>query len=345
MQADTMTIASLGGNAVSAITSITVQNTIGIQDFYDLPATAVEGQIEAIVNDVQPQVVKVGMMRSAATVAAVARTLRQYAPRQVVYDPVTVSTHGDVLMSADVASQVKESLLPLCTLVTLRPMDAEYILDCHISTAHDTVAAARRLLGFGCKAVLLQGGRMVDAASTDMLVEQGKPAPHYLSALGVSRQLPGRHGYSGILSTAIATYLCQGHALAESIALAYDYVNNLLASHSGLVGRATELYNEFAKAVAEHHATNRDVHFYAQRLNVSSRYLAQVTKRIAAKSPKAIIDDYLCQQATSLLATTDNTVQEIAYALGFSSQAHFTKFFRKSQGCTPSDFRRQQRHD
>lgn len=90
-----------------------------------------------------------------------------------------------------------------------------------------------------------------------------------------------------------------------------------------MIGRASELYNEFVNEVAEHFKSNRDVRFYADSLNVSSRYLAQVTKRIAGKAPKTIIDDYLCHEAELLLSSSDKTVQEIAYGFSFSSQAHF----------------------
>ena len=92
--------------------------------------------------------------------------------------------------------------------------------------------------------------------------------------------------------------------------------------------------------VAEHFTSNRDVRFYADSLNVSSRYLAQVTKRIAGKTPKMIIDDYLCREAEFLLASSDKTVQEIAYEFDFSSQAHFSKFFRKMTGISPSEYRK-----
>ena len=80
--------------------------------------------------------------------------------------------------------------------------------------------------------------------------------------------------------------------------------------------------------------------FYADCLNVSSRYLAQVTRRIAGKTPKNIIDEHLMNRIEVKLMTTDKTVQEIAYEFGFSSQAHFSKFFKKMKGVAPSVFRR-----
>ena len=85
--------------------------------------------------------------------------------------------------------------------------------------------------------------------------------------------------------------------------------------------------------------TYSDVHFYADQLNVSGRYLAQVTRRISGKTPKAIIDEYIVKEIERELSTTTHTVQEIANTFGFSSQAHLTKFFKKMREVTPSAFR------
>lgn len=344
VQADIITITSLGGNAVSAITSITVQNTIGIQSFYDIPADTVAGQIEAIVNDVQPRVVKIGMLRNAETVCRVAEMLRKYGVNQIICDPVIVSTHGDMLMSKSVVEEVKEQLLPLCSLVTMKQSSAEHIVGKTILTSQDMLDAAQELLSFGCKAVLLQGKNTVEGSTTDVLVQQTTSETRYFSSLSANYISLERHGISGNLSSAIATFLCKGHGITEAVELAYDYINQLFESHTGLVGRASELYNEFVSDISAHHSTNRDVSFYAEKLNVSSRYLAQVTKRIANKTPKMIIDDYLCKEAERLLSNSDKTIQEVAYALGFCSQAHFTKFFRKLTTHTPSDFRRKSGH-
>ena len=86
VQADIRTIASLGAYAVSAITSITMQNTIGIQSFYDLPAATVRGQVEAVVNDVEPQVVKIGMIRRTDVLQVIVDLIVKYKPLFVVYD-------------------------------------------------------------------------------------------------------------------------------------------------------------------------------------------------------------------------------------------------------------------
>ncbi|MGM9705785.1 MAG: bifunctional hydroxymethylpyrimidine kinase/phosphomethylpyrimidine kinase [Prevotella sp.] len=340
VQADIKMISSLGGYAVSAITSITVQNTIGIQNFYDIPPEIVSGQIEAIVNDVQPRVVKVGMIRRCDTLDLVASTLRRYSPLLVIYDPVIMSSRNDILMPEDVMDRIKQCLLPLCTMVTIKKSNAEYLLGERITSGQDMLRAANKILDYGCDAVLLQGGVLMTGASTDVLVMRNVDEPIFLSSPDIACLMPERHGMSGNISSAIAYFLSCEHDIPDAVTLAYNYINQLLVTHTDLVGRSGELYNEFVSEVAAHYQTNSDVRFYADRLNVSSRYLAQVTKRIAGKAPKMIIDDYIKQEAELLITSSDMTIQEIAYSLGFSSQAHFAKFFRKMTNTTPSEYKK-----
>ena len=343
VQADIKTISALGGYAVSVITSITVQNTLGIQDFYDIPPEVIAGQIEAIVNDVQPRVVKIGMIRSAAAVESITGALKKY-PSYVIYDPVIVSSCGEKLMSDETIGTIRQSLLPLCSLVTVGNASAEYLTGRHSGQVPDMTCTAREILDSGCGAVLLQHTASVAGSSMDILVRKGNPSCRYVSTPDTDI-LPRRHGISSNISSAIATFLCQGQDLPDAVEKAYSYVNQVLVAHTGLVGRASELYSEFVNEVAAHFSSNSDVHFYADALNVSSRYLAQVTKRIAGKAPKTIIDDYLCNEAKQQLFSSDRTVQEIAYALGFNSQAHFSKFFRKMTGIAPSEYRKTKRNN
>ena len=340
VQADIRMIASLGGYAVSAITSVTVQNTLGIQQFFDLPADIVEGQIEAIVNDVQPCMVKIGMVRQADVLRTVTDALKRYAIGSVICDPVIRSSNGEVLMTDEVVEEMKMLLLPLCSLVVMKREDAEYMLHSTIETNDDLLCAAREILACGCGAVLLQGGRGLSGLQTDVLITADESQPHYFSSADSTAEPWQAHGQSGHLSSAVATFMSQGQSVTEAVTHARTYINQLPVFSSGLVGRSSELYNDFINEVATHHKTNSDVRYYADRLNVSSRYLAQVSKRIAGKSPKSIIDEYLMQEIELLLTSTDKTVQEIAYECGFRSQAHFSKFFRKMKDCTPSEYRK-----
>ena len=274
VQADIKTLSELGGYAVSAITSITVQTSLGIQEFYDLPAQTVAGQIDAVMNDFQPDVVKVGLIRTRETLDVVVGALRRYRPRHVVYDPVFQSAGGDALVPGDVVEAIRRELLPLCTLVVTPPATAQH------------------------------------------------------------------HGQGNRYVSAVAYYLGQGDDAAVAEQRAREFVTTRIVRQSDVQGRASELYNAFVDTVATDFRRASDVHYYADRLNVSSRYLAQVTRRIGGVAPKTVIDDYLLRYIESQLATTARTVQEIAFDCGFSSQSHLTKFFRKLKGVSPTEFRR-----
>lgn len=299
VQADIRTISELGGYAVSAITSITVQNTLGIQAFFDIPAEIVSGQIEAIMNDIQPSIVKVGMIRRVETLEVVIDALTKYRPDYIIYAPAIWSSNGDALMTEDVVSQIKYRLLPFCSVVVARKKENDIILQ-------DT-KLLRMAEGHGMQVFLL------DNANS--------------------------HGLTNRFSSALAVYLNQGNKMEEALGMAQDFINVELTRESNLQGRSSELYNQFISQVNNFCRTYSDVHFYADQLNVSSRYLAQVTRRISGKTPKAIIDEYIVKEIERELSTTTHTVQEIANTFGFSSQAHLTKFFKKMKGVTPSAFR------
>ncbi len=300
VQADIRTISELGGYAVSAITSITVQNTLGIQAFFDVPAEIVSGQIEAIMNDIQPSIVKVGMIRRVETLEVVIDALTKYRPDYIIYAPAIWSSNGDALMTEDVVSQIRYRLLPLCSVVVARKKENDIILQ-------DT-KLLRMAEGNGMQVFLL------DNANS--------------------------HGLTNRFSSALAVYLNQGKKMEDALAMAQDFINVELTRESNLQGRSSELYNQFISQVNNFCRTYSDVHFYADQLNVSSRYLAQVTRRISGKTPKAIIDEYIVKEIERELSTTTHTVQEIANTFGFSSQAHLTKFFKKMRGLTPSEYRK-----
>ena len=300
VQADIKTISELGGYAVSAITSITVQNTLGIQEFFDVPAEIVSGQIEAIMNDIQPTIVKVGMIRRVETLGVVIDALTKYRPDYIIYTPAIWSSNGDALMTEDVVSQIKYRLLPLCSVVVARKKENDIILQ-------DT-KLLRMAEDNGMKVFLL------DNANS--------------------------HGLTNRFSSALAVYLNQGKKMEDALAMAQDFINVELTRESNLQGRSSELYNQFISQVNNFCRTYSDVHFYADQLNVSSRYLAQVTRRISGKTPKAIIDEYIVKEIERELSITTHTVQEIANTFGFSSQAHLTKFFKKMRGLTPSEYRK-----
>ena len=276
VQADIRFISELGGVAASAVTSITVQNTLGIQEFHDLPASVVRQQVEAIVNDLQPQVVKIGLVRRIDVVEALVDVLKKYQPRHIVYAPVLKSTKGEQLVSEKVYDAIKRLLMPICTVV-LEPSD------------------------------LPVGSR--------------------------------KHGSANQLASAAAFYLSREEEVDEAMLHARTYLKQLPADYADGNSRSEELYNQFLNAVEHFFNRYADVAFYAEQLNVSPRYLGQVTRRIAERSPKSIIDERITTEIALLLTKTNKPLKEIAQQLGFSSQAHLSRYFKKQKGVSPSQYK------
>lgn len=128
VQADIRAITELGGQVVSVITCLTIQNTLGIQEFYDIPAQTVAHQIEAVANDVQPTIVKIGMVRNLQTLSVIVGFLQRNKPSYVIYDPVVFSSNGDLLMESHLVGMIRNHLLPLCSLIILRRNESLQIL-------------------------------------------------------------------------------------------------------------------------------------------------------------------------------------------------------------------------
>lgn len=354
VQADIKTISALGGYAASAITAITVQNTMGISEVYDLPTEIIRQQIIAVMEDLNPKVVKVGLLRNSASILMVSHLIDLYGPRYVVCEPGIVSTHGDILTDRNLLNSLQSQLFPRCTIVSLKCEAAAYLLDTSIRTTDDMVVAAQKLIDGGCSSILLQG-RQTGNSQTDVLVSHNHHQPIFLSSSGYIDR--NAHGIGGAFSASLATFLAQGEPLQNAVVQAREYVNRLvvypsdlhlghgqpLLNHTGknsFSPRIIELYNHLMGKIIEHIKEEKEVNFYANQLNVTPRYLAEVTQKVAGKSPKEIIREHLINEIEIDLKKEGSTIQEIAYKFGFSSQAQLSKFFRQMRGLPPSAFRK-----
>ena len=123
---------------------------------------------------------------------------------------------------------------------------------------------------------------------------------------------------------------------------AQEYLKQLPAEYAGGNSRCEELYNQFLATVERYHSHYSDVAFYAEQLNVSPRYLGQVTRSTANRSPKTIIDERIMSEIVSLLTSTHKPLKDIAHRLGFSSQAQLSRFFKKHKGVSPTEFQQNQ---
>lgn len=361
VQADIKTITLLGAYATSAITTVTAQDTAGIQHYYDIPGSVLKMQVDSIIADLQPDAVKIGMLRTQEQVSLIAQILRENKIGCVILDSVAISSRGNILMSKDLLQMVVKEIFPLCTAITIKTDSAMYLLDEGHPDSNDNLAQmARRLLDFGGKAVVLQGGAIAANSLTDVLVTADNPSPTYFTRPGfIDRNTI--HGAGGAFSSALATFICKGYNMQAAIEHAIEYISQLILrnvganeektkhildhtnhkSQTAISTRMLELYNSLMNLIATHHTSHADVAFYANNLNVTSRYLAQITNKVAGRTPKDLIDDYIIKEVEAQLISTTKNIQEIAFSFGFSTQAQFNKFFKKMRGCAPTLFRKQ----
>ena len=234
IQADIKTISALGGYAASAITAITVQNTLGVRAVQSISPDMVRGQIEAVMDDLQPVAIKIGMINS---------------PAYVVYDPVMVSTSGRKLMTDEAIEEIKKELLPLVTLITPNIDEAKVLTGKSIHNIQDMQAAAKMLTDDYQTNILLKGGHLEGDNMCDLLhtsefiyhiYEEKKIESHNL------------HGTGCTLSSAIATYLAKGYPMRESIQHAKTYITQAIIAGKELnIGHGNGPLWHFPDTVAQ----------------------------------------------------------------------------------------------
>ena len=220
IQADIKTMSALGCYASSVVTAVTAQDTCRVGSVMDVPAEIVREQVHMVLNDIRPQAVKTGMMSNADIVGAVA-----YGRVPLVVDPVMVATSGDALMRRGTLDVLISDLLPLATLVTPNIPEAAALTGMTLQTDDDLWVAARRILSFGCRAVLIKGGHQDSQEKTDRLLTADGCQAVFRSRTVDTRNT---HGTGCTLSSAITAYIARGSELCDAVALAKEYLTDAL---------------------------------------------------------------------------------------------------------------------
>ena len=245
VQADIKTMSALGVYAASAITAITVQNTLGVYAIQDINPEIVKGQIEAVMDDIHPDAIKVGMVNDRTTIQAIAEALKRYQGKyqHLIIDPVMVSTSGCRLMQEDALSIFIQELLPLATLLTPNIPEAEILAGMKIQNKEDIQNAALAISKLGCKYILIKGGHFQGAEKIDYLFEDGKPITSYR---GLSVNTRNTHGTGCTLSSAITSYLAREMDMNTAIAMAKTYLSGaILAGKDIKIGEGHGPVNHF----------------------------------------------------------------------------------------------------
>lgn len=225
IQADLKTMTVNGVFAMTAITALTAQNTLGVTAIMEVEPEFLAKQIDAVFTDIPPDAVKIGMVSSAGLVEVIAERLAFYGAKNVVVDPVMVATSGARLIGEDAVDVLKSRLLPLATLLTPNIPEAEVLSAISIKSADDMIKAAA-VIGdqYGC-AVLCKGGHNLNDAN-DLLYSKG--SIHWFKGERIDN--PNTHGTGCTLSSAIAANLAKGESLVDAVSKAKAYISKALAA-------------------------------------------------------------------------------------------------------------------
>lgn len=223
IQADIKTITMHHAYAMSAVTALTAQNTTGVYGIAETAPDFLEKQLDCIFTDIFPDAVKIGMVSSAGLIRVIADCLKQYRAKNIVLDPVMVSTSGSNLLQEEAKEALVTELMPLADLITPNIPEAEVLSGRKIHTAEDMPRAAEQISRQTRGAVLVKGGHGKHTAN-DLLFDQGTARWFY----GERVDNPNTHGTGCTLSSAIASNLANGYSMEESIQRAKEYLTGAL---------------------------------------------------------------------------------------------------------------------
>lgn len=225
IQADLKTFAALGCYGMTAITALTAQNTLGVRAIYGVPPDMLTQQIDAVLEDLGADAVKIGMLNSTDAVHAVAAAIDRHALQKVVLDPVMVATSGAMLIASPAIAALERELFARVMLVTPNLDEAGLLVGRPLTTELEMETAAHELLDRGANAVLLKGGHLPGLVVSDLFITRGG-APHWMRAARI--QTANTHGTGCTLSSAVAAHLALGAPLMEAVVQARSFVRGAL---------------------------------------------------------------------------------------------------------------------
>lgn len=241
IQADLKTMTMNGVYGMSVITALTAQNTVGVFGIAETGPDFLEEQLNAVFSDIFPDSVKIGMVANSRQMHVIAETLRGYNAKNIVVDPVMVSTSGSRLMKTEAVNALTEEIFPLATVITPNIPEAEVLCGKQIRCKEDMMKAAKGIYKkYGCS-VLLKGGHNINDANDFLYSQEGEK---WFSGKRVDN--PNTHGTGCTLSSAIAANLAKGVSLIESVRNAKEYVSGALSYGLDLGKGSGPLNHSFA---------------------------------------------------------------------------------------------------
>ncbi len=235
IQADLKTFAALECYGMSVITAVTAQNTQSVTGVHPVPIEFVSLQLDAVLQDMAADAVKIGMLHSTPVINSVAEKLLSYHCSNIVVDPVMAASSGDELLRENGLKALTSHLFPLATLITPNLPEASILLGREVVERQQMADACRDLSRLGGGSVLLKGGhlgRHGTGGCVDMLYDSGTGS--LVEFTGDWVETPNSHGTGCTLSSAIAAFLAKGLALADAVGRAKNYVSRALQAGAGI---------------------------------------------------------------------------------------------------------------
>jgi hydroxymethylpyrimidine/phosphomethylpyrimidine kinase len=232
IQADIKTITTLGGHSLTALTAVTAQNSLGITGIHKIPAGFITKQVKAVIEEVVPQAVKIGMLCSGAAVKEVAKLLKRHGLVNIVLDPVLRATTGKDLLEPKAITLFKEELLPLASVVTPNLFEAGTLAGMKVDCSDDMAKAAETIQAMGPD-VVITGGHL-KSKCTDLLYDG--EAFHRFHGSKIDTQ--HTHGSGCVFSTALATFLAGDNGVVAATKMAHDFTRRAII-HGYACGRGS----------------------------------------------------------------------------------------------------------
>ncbi|RRN62344.1 bifunctional hydroxymethylpyrimidine kinase/phosphomethylpyrimidine kinase [Caulobacter sp. 602-1] len=229
IQADIKTVTALGGYAATAITAVTVQNTLGVTGVHPIPLEVIAAQARAVLDDIGADAIKTGMLGDVGVVETVAAAIDHAGQIPVVVDPVMIAKGGAPLLAEAAIGAMKSLMIPRAALLTPNAPEAAALTGLSVETTDDLRRAGEALLTLGAKAVLMKGGHVPGERVVDVLMT----AEGETTFEGERIETRHTHGTGCTLASACATGLAQGLSLNEAVARAWNYVHEAMLRAPG----------------------------------------------------------------------------------------------------------------
>jgi hydroxymethylpyrimidine/phosphomethylpyrimidine kinase len=225
-QADLKTFLACGVHGMSALTAITVQNSLGVTGVYELPPSAVAEQIESVASDIGVGAAKTGMLASAAIMTAIAEAVQRAGVTPLVVDPVCASQHGDPLLQPDALDALRTVIIPLATLVTPNLNEVRLLTGIDVRSRADMDGAARALYDLGPQWVLVKGGHLASDDSVDVLYDGAT----FCEFSAPRHDTKHTHGSGDTLAAAVTSALARGMDVPAAVAFGKWFVSEAVAN-------------------------------------------------------------------------------------------------------------------